>query len=51
MRKKVSCHIITYNHKDYISKCIDGVLMQKVNFSIEIIIGDDLSTDGTREIS
>ena len=50
MQKKVSCHIITYNHKEYISKCIDGVLMQKVNFPIEIIIGDDNSTDGTREI-
>ncbi|MGQ7945254.1 glycosyltransferase [Flavobacterium sp. WC2509] len=50
MRKKLSCHIITYNQKDYISKCIDGVLMQKVNFSMEIVIGDDKSTDGTREI-
>ena len=50
MKKKVSCHIITYNQKDYISKCIDGVLMQKINFSIEIVIGDDNSTDGTREL-
>ena len=50
MKKKISCHIITYNQKDYISKCIDGVLMQKVNFSMEIVIGDDKSTDGTREI-
>ena len=50
MMKKVSCHIITYNQIDYISKCIDSVLMQKTNFSIEIIIGDDNSTDGTREL-
>lgn len=50
MKKIISCHIITYNQKDYISKCIEGVLMQKVNFSIEIIIGDDNSTDGTRKI-
>ncbi|MEO7172479.1 glycosyltransferase [Flavobacterium sp.] len=50
MRKKVSCHIITYNQIDYISKCIDGVLMQETNFPIEIIIGDDNSTDGTREL-
>ncbi len=50
MRKKVSCHIITYNQKNFISKCIDGVLMQQTNFSFELIIGDDNSTDGTREI-
>jgi glycosyltransferase involved in cell wall biosynthesis len=50
MKKKISCHIITYNQKDYISQCIEGVLMQKTNFSFEIIIGDDNSTDGTREI-
>ena len=50
MRKKVSCHIITFNQKNYISQCIDGVLMQQTNFPIEIIIGDDNSTDGTIEI-
>ena len=48
--KKVSCHVITYNHVNYISKCIDGILMQKTNFNFEIIIGDDVSTDGTREL-
>ena len=50
MRKKVSCHVITYNQKDYITQCIDGILMQQVDFPIEIVIGDDRSTDGTREI-
>lgn len=50
MKKKVSCHIITYNQKEYISNCIDSILMQKTNFSVEIIIGDDNSNDGTREI-
>lgn len=50
IKKKVSCHLITYNHKDYISKCIEGILMQKTNFQFEIIIGDDNSSDGTREI-
>ena len=46
----LSVCIITYNHKAFIREAIEGVLMQKVNFSIEIIIADDFSTDGTREI-
>jgi len=45
----VSVHVITYQHVDYIQECIDGILMQKVNFPIEIVIGEDESTDGTRE--
>jgi len=50
MRKKVSCHIITYNQKNFISQCIEGALMQQTDFPFELIIGDDNSTDGTREI-
>ena len=46
----VSVHIITYQHADYIRDAIEGVLMQKTDFPFEIIIGDDESTDGTREI-
>jgi glycosyltransferase involved in cell wall biosynthesis len=40
----------TYQHKDYIRQCIEGVLMQKTTFPFEYIIGEDFSTDGTREI-
>lgn len=52
MNKKplVSARTITYNHAPYIRNCIEGVLMQKTNFPIEYIIGEDCSTDGTREI-
>lgn len=46
----VSICVITYQHKNFIKECIDGILMQKVNFPYEIIIGDDGSTDGTTEI-
>lgn len=41
---------ITYNHVGYISQCIEGFLMQKTTFPIEIIIHDDASTDGTSDI-
>lgn len=47
---KVSVSIITYNHRNYIARTIDNVLRQQVDFSYEIIIGDDCSTDGTRDI-
>lgn len=40
----------TYNHKNYISKALDGFLMQKVNFEYEILLRDDASIDGTAAI-
>jgi glycosyltransferase involved in cell wall biosynthesis len=46
----VSVKIITYNHEKYIAQCFEGVLMQKTDFPIEIIVGEDCSTDRTREI-
>lgn len=46
----VSVCIQTYQHAPYIRECLDSVLKQKVNFPWEIIIGEDESTDGTREI-
>jgi len=46
----VSVVVLTYNQKDYIAECLDGILIQKVNFPIEIVLGEDESTDGTREI-
>lgn len=46
----VSVTVITYQHANYIQECLDSILMQETNFSFEIIIGEDESTDGTREI-
>ena len=40
----------TYNHVNFIKQAIDGFLVQKVDFALEIIIADYFSTDGTREI-
>jgi glycosyltransferase involved in cell wall biosynthesis len=46
----VSVVVTTYNQIKYISKCLDSILDQRTNFSFEIIIGEDDSNDGTREI-
>jgi glycosyltransferase involved in cell wall biosynthesis len=47
---KVSVAMLAYNHERFIAQAIDSVLMQKVNFDYEIIIGEDCSVDRTRDI-
>lgn len=47
---EVSVVILSYNFEKYIKKAIDSVLMQAVDFDYEIIIGDDFSTDNTRDV-
>lgn len=46
----VSVFVLVYNHEKYISGALDGILMQKVEFEYEIVLGEDCSTDNSREI-
>jgi len=46
----VSVCIQTYQHASFITQTIESVLMQKTDFPVEILLGEDESTDGTREI-
>jgi glycosyltransferase involved in cell wall biosynthesis len=46
----VSISCMTYNHAPFIRQCLESFLMQKTNFPIEIVIHDDASSDGTKEI-
>lgn len=46
----VSVRIVTYNHASYIRQCLEGVLMQRTDFPVEIIVGDHSSSDGTQDI-
>ena len=46
----VSILSITYNHEKYIAQAIDSFLMQETDFDFEIVIGEDCSTDNTRQI-
>lgn len=47
---KVSVCILAYNHARFIAQCLDSVLQQVCSFEWEVLIGEDGSTDGTREI-
>ena len=46
----VSVHMTTYNHEGFIRQAIEGVVMQETDFEYELVIGEDCSTDRTREI-
>jgi glycosyltransferase involved in cell wall biosynthesis len=39
-----------YNHEPYIREAIEGILKQRTNFLVEVVIGDDFSTDKSLEI-
>lgn len=46
----ISVLMLTYNHGKYIRQALDSVLCQQIKYSYEIVVGDDNSTDETREI-
>lgn len=43
----LSIVVVTYNQEKYIRQALDSVIMQNMDFSYEIYIGDDASTDKT----
>ncbi len=49
-RLKVSVCVVAYNHGRYIGDCLASVVGQQVEADLEILVGDDCSTDETREI-
>jgi glycosyltransferase involved in cell wall biosynthesis len=46
----VSVVLRTYNHEPFIAQAIESVLIQRPPFPFELVIGEDCSTDRTREI-
>jgi len=46
----VSVHMLAYNHESTIREAIESVLAQRTDFPFELVIGEDASTDRTREI-
>ena len=49
-RPKISVCVVAYNHGRYIGDCLASVVGQQVDADLEILVGDDCSTDETRRI-
>ena len=47
---KASVSLITYNQAAFIAQAIESVLEQQTTFDFELLIGEDDSSDGTRDI-
>lgn len=50
MQPIVSVILLTYNQESTVDRAIESVLSQKCEFPFEIVVSDDCSTDGTREV-
>jgi hypothetical protein len=46
----VSVALRTYQHAPFVAQAIESVLLQEGSFDFELVIGEDCSLDGTREI-
>ena len=49
-KPKISACLITFNHENFIRECLEGAISQIGDFDYEIIIGDDCSSDNTKQI-
>lgn len=47
---KVSVIVATYNQEDSIGRTLDSILAQQADFDVEIVVGEDASTDRTRTV-
>jgi len=47
---KVTIITIAYNQEQYIRQALESFVTQKTNFKYEVLVGDDASTDGTKNI-
>ena len=47
MTPLVSVVVTTYNHEPYLAEALDAILTQRCDFGVEIILGEDCSSDNT----
>jgi glycosyltransferase involved in cell wall biosynthesis len=48
---RVSVIVMAYNHAPYLEQAVESVARQRTTFDYEILIGEDCSQDGTREVA
>lgn len=46
----ISVIVVTYNQEATIARTLDSILSQRLDADLEIVVGDDCSTDGTERI-
>ena len=47
MTPLVSVCVTTYNHEPYLAAALDAILAQRCDFGVEVILGEDCSSDNT----
>lgn len=47
---QLSVCVVTFNQLAYIEDCLQSIVDQNAGCNFEIIVGDDLSTDGSRDV-
>lgn len=46
----LSIYVATYNHEKYIVQALESIRMQKTQYPYEVLVGEDCSTDNTRDV-
>ena len=47
---KVSVFCTVYNHEPYLRQTLDGFISQQTDFPFEVLVNDDVSSDGSAAI-
>ena len=47
---KVSIRLMCYNQEKLTAKAMNGIMIQKTGFKVDVVVGDDFFTDDTLKI-